>query len=224
MIRQIASLKMQHRRWLPLLLSTFLVLAASSSAHADLIVAAQTVAANAGSSGNTLELTLQNTGPSAVTIGGFSFGVSTSGTDINFTLADINTALAPYIFKGNSLFGPNINTSTGHSLTASDLDSDPAGATVSAASTVGLGRLFFDVSPAASAGPHTVTIEPFPATSLSDPSGNDVPITATVPGAIIVPAGPQLVPEPATVYSAAAALVAGAWFWTRRRRLQRCLA
>ncbi len=149
MIRQIASLKMQHRRWLPLLLSTFLVLAASSSAHADLIVAAQTVAANAGSSGNTLELTLQNTGPSAVTIGGFSFGVSTSGTDINFTLADINTALAPYIFKGNSLFGPNINTSTGHSLTASDLDSDPAGATVSAASTVGLGRLFFDVSPAA---------------------------------------------------------------------------
>ena len=149
---------------------------------------------------------------------GFSFGVSTRGNDINFTVADIFTATAPYIFAGNSLFGPDINTTSGASLIASDFSADPAGVDVLAANTVGLGRLLFDVAPGAAGGPHLVTVTPSPTTSLSDSSGNDVPITTLVDGAILVNAGQQSVPEPAALCSAAVVLVVGACVWARGRR------
>jgi hypothetical protein len=211
------SLSAGRRRRLAFFFAALFVLTSATWTRADLIVAAQTVAANAGSSNNTLEMALQNTGVASVNIAGFSFGVSTMGTDITFTLADVNTVTLPYIFAGHSLFGPNISTSTGHSLTASDLDSNPSGTDVGPASTVGLGRLLFDVAPGAAAGPHTVAITPFPTTSLTDSNGNNVPITTLVDGTIIVTAGPQLVPEPASLTSAAVALAAGAWLFVRRR-------
>ncbi|HEV3078921.1 MAG TPA: hypothetical protein VGY66_04055 [Gemmataceae bacterium] len=213
-----------RRRRLSYFLATLFVLTSATWTRADLIVAAQTVAANAGSSNNTLEIALQNTGVAPVNIAGFSFGVSTMGTDITFTLADVNTVVLPYIFAGHSLFGPNISTSPpGHSLTASDVDSNPSGTDVGPASTVGLGRLLFDVAPGAAAGPHTVAITPFPTTSLTDSNGINVPITTLVDGTIIVTAGPQLVPEPASLTSAGVALAAGAWLFVRRRRGQRLL-
>ena len=211
------SLSAGRRRRLVFFFAALFVLTSATWARADLIVAAQTVTANAGSSNNTLEMALQNTGVASVNIAGFSFGVSTMGTDITFTLADVNTVVLPYIFAGHSLFGPNISTSTGHSLTASDLDSNPSGTDVGPASTVALGRLLFDVAPGAAAGPHTVTITPFPTTSLTDSNGINVPITTLVDGTIIVTAGPQLVPEPASLTSAAVALAAGAWLFVRRR-------
>ncbi len=217
------SLSTSRRRRLSFFFAALFVLTSATWARADLIVAAQTVTANAGSSNNTLEMVLQNTGVASVNIAGFSFGVSTAGTDITFTSADVNTVTLPYIFAGHSLFGPTISTSTGHSLTASDVDSNPSGTDVGPASAVGLGRLLFDVAPGATPGAHTVTITPFPTTSLTDSNGNNVPITTMVDGVIIVTAGPQLVPEPASLSSAAVALVAGAWIFVRRRRGQRLL-
>jgi hypothetical protein len=216
MNRQIARLPRHRRLRLPLLLATLLGLTLTASARADLIIVAESAVANAPSSNNNLEVILQNTGPGSVTIGAFSFGVSVTGTGINFTQADINTTTAPYIFNGNSLFGPSISTSTGPSLTASDADADPAGATLAAGSTVGLGRLFFDVSPSAAPGPHAVTIAPFPTTSLSDPFANDVPVTSFVDGQILV-VSTLVVPEPAALWSAAVALVAGGCAWSRSR-------
>ena len=65
---------------------TVLVLAASSllagtplSAHADLIVSVQSVTATAGTTGNSLEVDLQNTG-AAVDIAGFSFELTVSSS------------------------------------------------------------------------------------------------------------------------------------------------
>ena len=217
MNRQTARLPLRRRPRLPLLLATLLGLTLTASGRADLIIVAESAVANAPSSNNNLEVILQNTGPGSVTIGGFSFGVSVTGTGINFTQADINTTTAPYIFNGNSLFGPIISTSTGPSLTASDADADPAGATLAAGSTVGLGRLFFDVSPSAAPGLHTVAIAPFPTTSLSDPSANDVPVTSLVDGQILV-ISTLVVPEPAAFWSAVMALAVGGCAWARARR------
>jgi hypothetical protein len=217
MNRQIARLPRYRRSRLPLLLATLLGLTLAASARADLIIVAESAVANAPSSNNNLEVILQNTGPGSVTIGGFSFGVSVTGTGIDFTQADINTTTAPYIFNGNSLFGPIISTSTGPSLTASDADADPAGATLAAGSTVGLGRLFFDVAPSAAPGLHTVSIAPFPTTSLSDPSANNVPITSSVDGQILV-ISTLVIPEPAAFWSAAIALAIGGCAWARTRQ------
>lgn len=222
MDHQIAKLDLHHRPRRLLLLAALLSLTLSASARADLIIVAEPAVANPGSNNNTMEMVLTNTGPGAVTIGGFSFGVSVAGTDINFTRADINTATATYIFNGHSVFGPTISTQPpalpGPSLKASDLDANPAGTSLSAATTVGLGRLFFDVSPSAALGAHTVTIEPFPTTSLSDPSANDVPITTLVNGQILV--NTPIVPEPAALWSALIAL-AGAGGWVGARHQQR---
>ena len=172
----------------------FTAMVCSVPARADLIVSVGTVTASAGSIANSLEVDLRNTG-SAVTIGGFSFEVSVSNPDINFTQADTSTT-QPYIFPTDSLFGPFINTTAGSSLTASDLS--VAGVTIAADTTVGLGDVLFNVAPGAAAGTYSVTLAPWPATSLSDPAANDVPITTLNAGQIQI-TGAQSVPEPSPV-------------------------
>ncbi len=93
---------------------------APAPAHAGLIVSVQSVSANAGTSGNALEVDILNTG-AAVDIASFSFEIAVSPTSgVTFTAADINTTLFTYIFAGNSVQGPVINTSTGAVLDASD--------------------------------------------------------------------------------------------------------
>ena len=55
-----------------------------ASAQAALILSVQSATAAAGSSGNTFDVLLNNSGPSAVTIGGFSFGILTPNINISF--------------------------------------------------------------------------------------------------------------------------------------------
>ncbi len=182
--------------------------------QAALIVTAGTATAGAGTTGNVLQVTLTNTGPSAVTVGGFSFGVSTANAGITFTTATINTA-SPYVFAGHSLFGSPIDTSTGTSLIASDLyDIIGSGGTVAAGATVGLGRVLFNVAPGTPAGLNVVTVAAFPTTSLSDVNGIDLAFTRAN-GSITVTGANQPVPEPATLLVFA---VAGACGWVARRR------
>ena len=157
-----------YRLWLPLMLAASSTLL-TGPARAGLIVSVVSVTANAGSTSDALDITLTNTGPSAVTVGGFSFGVSVATTNITLTQANISTA-APYIFDGNSLFGPVISTSTGQSLIASDLFAISGSGTTLGGAEVGLGHLLFDVSQTASSGPVTVSLASFPTTSLSDAS------------------------------------------------------
>ncbi len=174
-----------------------LLLFLAGSAKAALIVTAGSTIANAGSSA-ALDVTLTNTGPSAVTIEGFSFGLSTASPNITFTGATTSTS-ATYIFSGTSLFGPNINTSTGPALIASDIDSNFVGTTVGAGQTVGLGHVLFNVASGTPAGPVTVVVTPFPTTTLSDAMGQDIPIDQLVNGIITVAPSRQTVPEPSTL-------------------------
>jgi hypothetical protein len=186
----------------------------SAPARADLIVTIGSISANAGSSSNPLEITLANTGPSPVTIGGFAFGITTANPAITFTEADTATVPAPYIFSGDSLFGPIISTLTGATLEASDLfDVFGSGATVNVGKTVGLGHVLFDVAGNAALGPSDVTFE-IPATNLADENGNSVSINSLVSGAITVNGG--AVPEPATVGLVLCAFVATALLSRRR--------
>ena len=193
------------------------LLLAPVSARADLLLSVDSVVALAGSSGNSLDVELTNTG-SPVTIGGFSFGVVTPGSDISFTDANTSTALT-YIFAGNSLFGPDLTGPVaGQSLSTSDVFATPGGGTtLGTGATVSLANLLFDVSAGASAGVFPVAFEPFPVTSLSDASGNNLDISTLSAGSITIE--PTAVPEPSTL-----ALLAGFLILTcaaRRRSISR---
>jgi hypothetical protein len=205
------------RLWMPLVLTVFATLIASRHARAGLIVSVESVTANAGSTGNALDVTLTNTGPSAVTISGFSFEVSVGTSNVTFTEANISTTV-PYIFQGESLFGPVISTGIGKSLPASDVFAiSGSGATVGAGTEVGLGHVLFDVSALAPSGPVVVSLVPFPTTTLADPSGNNIIIDSLNNGTITVISG-TVIPEPSTIVLAITGIPAVAWFVRLRRR------
>ncbi len=182
--------------------------------QAALIVTAGTATAGAGTTGNVLQVTLTNTGPSAVTVGGFSFEVSTANPGITFTTATTATT-SPYIFSSFSSFGPAIDTSTGISLLASDLFSVAgSGTTLGSGATVGLGRVLFNVAPGTPNGVNTVFVTAFPTTSFSDALGNNLAFTSAN-GSITVTGAVTAVPEPATLVVFA---LAGGTAWVARRR------
>lgn len=171
---------------------------APASGRASVILSVQSATAAAGSSGNSFDVQLSNSGPSAVTIAGFSFGILTANVNISFRDANISTT-APYIFGSNSLFGPDLTGPTsGQSLSTSDVFAIPmTGATLGAGTTVGVGHILFDVLPTATAGTSPVTLAAFPLSSLSDPLGNNVVIQTLSPGQITITG--TGVPEPSTL-------------------------
>jgi PEP-CTERM motif len=219
MIRFSAKLSAFRRRWLTLFVAAAAATLTAATGSADLIVTAQNVSVSPGSTNNTLEIDLTNTGGTAVAIGGFSFGLSVTNTDITFTSADISTA-SSYIFLGHSLFGPIISTTpppNGQVVIASDnYDVNNSGIMLASGATVGLGRVLFDVSSVAAGGAFPVSLTNFPATSLSDFGGNDVPITALRDGSITI-AG---VPEPTSLTLFGVGILAVAARWNRKGRLR----
>jgi hypothetical protein len=216
-----ASFPKQHspfRSWL--LAGSAFFLLGSTTTRADGILSAQSVVATPGSSSNSLDIDLTNSGPSAITIAAFSFGISTANPDISFTDANISTT-APYIFGGNSLFGPDLTGPTsGQSLITSDIFSIPlSGITLNSGTTVGLGHIIFDVAGTATGGVFPVSFASFPATSLSDPDGNDISIDTFLSGQITITTA--TVPEPSSslLLLAGIVLVVGA---RAKRKLSRC--
>jgi hypothetical protein len=206
------------RSWL--LVGSALFLLGSATARAGVIIIGQSVFAAAGSSGNSLDIDLTNSGPSAITIAGVSFGISIGNPNISFTDANILTA-APYIFGANSLFGPDLTGPTsGQSLSSSDVISIPlSGITLSSGATMGLGHIIFNVAGTATAGAFPVSFAPFPISSLSDPAGNGISINTFSNGQITITAA--AVPEPSSRLPllTGIVLVAGA---SVKRKLLRC--
>jgi hypothetical protein len=197
-----------------LLAGIVILLLTQACANAAYITSLQTVSANAGSSGNGLDVLLNNTGPSAVTVGAFSFGVSAGNASISFTDATTGTLSAPYIFGTNSLFGPDLTGPTsGQSLTTSDVFAIPgSGITLASGATVGLGHLLFSVAPGTAAGIIPVTVSSFPVTSLADAAGANLSLMV-FPGSITI-VSTTAVPEPSTL---AIFLAAGAVLSLRSR-------
>jgi hypothetical protein len=175
----------------------------SVPAQADaLVIAIQSpLNVNAGDSGDGFDVTLTNDSGSAVSIAAFTFEISTASKDITFTGANTGTVLAPYIFAGKSVFGPNIMVAnSGEDLSASDLFSVPASdATLAAGATLALGHILFDVPPSAPTESVTITLAAFPATSLADHLLNNIPITTRANGEIDIAGGTSAVPEPSSL-------------------------
>jgi len=182
------------------LLAVALVSVSPGPARADVVITAQSVTVPAGSTNDALDLTLTNTGPGSVQIGGVAVGLFVpTGKGITFTAATTGTTAAPYIFDGLSLFGPNIGTvgGGGLSIVASDLFAViGSGATIGPGSSAGLAHVLFNVAPGTAPGPVTVSLTPFPTTNLSDFAGNNVPINTLNNGTISITVGS--VPEPST--------------------------
>jgi hypothetical protein len=183
------------------------------AARAALIESVQSVAAPAGSSGLTFDVTLMNTGPGSFTIGGFTFGIQASTSNITFAGVTTATTTAPYIFDGLGLFGPNIGNPPGTnppSITAGDLFSViGSGATLGSGQTVGLGHVSFNVPSGAPAGPITISLVPS-ATSLTDasfPTPNIIPINTLNSGTVTVTGG--VIPEPSSLLIVISGTVAG---------------
>ena len=173
-----------------------LALCASVPAQASVILSAGKVTANAGSAGNAFDVTLINTGPTAIVLGGFSLEVSVADADVSFTFASTATAL-PYVFAGDSLFGPDIGASSpGQTFDASDACVLCA-STIAAGATVGLAHILFDVLAGAQSGPLTVSIAASPATSLSNPAGGELAATP-IDGTVVID-GETSIPEPSTI-------------------------
>lgn len=185
-------------------------------ARADVVVTIgpALVTAPAGSTDNAVDVLLTNDGSSAVSVDSLSFELSTSTPEIDFTNATTATALATYIFSGDSLFGPDIATSTGQSLLASDVAVTPV--TVNPGAEVGLGHVLFDVAPGAAPGTFPVVLVPV-ATSFSDVSGNTIPISSLVNGEIDIP-GIATVPEPSYSLILVGALMAVVAYKRRSRK------
>ena len=191
------------------------LLPAAVSARANIIVAVQLVTANPGTTGNPLEITLQNTG-APVTIAGFDFRITTTDTDITFTGTNENTP-NPYIFTGDSFditnsFSENL-LGPGQTMDGNDVSQSGAGTLVGTGATFGLGRVLFNVSPTALTGPFAITlITDVADTSLSGVDGVPVPINTFANGQITI----QNIPEPATALLAAMGLAGVVWLKRRR--------
>lgn len=199
----------------PQLLAIFgVALFAAPFARADLVISVTSATVTAGSASNAVDVNLTNTGLADVTIGAFFFGLQASDPAVTFTGATTSTT-DPYIFAGDSLFGPDIATTAGPTLLASDLfDIIGSGGLVTAGGTVGLGHVLFDVASNAAGAGFTVSLSSTD-TSLADPSGANLPIAVLQAGQVSYASGPS-VPEPSPAWPTTLALLfAGVVLWRR---------
>ena len=175
-----------------------------AAARAGAVLSAPAVISHAGDVGDTFDVLLVYTGPT-ISVKGIAFEITTTNTNITFTDARTNTA-TPYIFAGTSDFGPDIVTTTGQTLDASDITSASSGVSIVAGS-YGLGHVTFNVAAQAGSGPFVLTLN-VNGSSLSDQNGGNIPVTLSN-GQITISS--STVPEPSLlvlVFSALCGLVA----------------
>ena len=196
----------------------------AAPSRADFVVSVQSVTASAGSTGNALDVTLTNTGPTSATFSGFSFGLAPA-LGLTFTAVTTGTTTAGYIFGDLGLFGSDITSTppAGVAIEASDLYSVAgAGVTLASGATLGLGHVFFNVS-AAATGSISVALAAPPATSLSSPAGTSLPVTRLQAGTVRIAAS-TAVPEPASALGLGVGLGALLVHTRSRRATARAIA
>lgn len=200
----------------------------AAPAHASLILNIQSVSYAPGSNGDSLDVTLTNTGTSAVGVASFQFDISTTNTSINFVDATDLTTLAGYIFPNAVSFDyqftgttdilPNgANSNSGQNFASdipSDLDVNGTNISIGAGATVGLGHVIFNIASNATTGPATITFDQ--ANTILDTFNGttDVPLTITTFNSGTVTVG-AATPEPAVF---GPALLGLACLWIGRKR------
>jgi hypothetical protein len=176
---------------------------AATPGRADLVVGIAAGIATPGSSANSFDVTLTNTGMSAADIAGFSFEITTSSSDVNFSDVNTSTQSALYIFGANSEFGPDITLGAGgNTVSAADNYAIAnEGATLVSGQTLDLGHVLFGLDLAAPQTPIPLTFSLYPATGVNDPDGSEFQnVSIPSPGALTISVGELVVPEPASVF------------------------
>jgi hypothetical protein len=190
-----------------------------SRVHAGFVFTVESVTAASGSTNDTFDVTLKNTGSTAVTIGAFAFEI-TAGSGVTFTAVDIYTTTVPYIFAGDSGFGPDISNQPpnlpGNTLAALDFSLSGVGFSLAAGATIGLGDVHFNVAPTAS-GPVAISFLGYPDTNLSDTQGHNISLTGSTLTGGTVTVTPSSVPEPYSLVLLATALIGTAAVVRTRR-------
>jgi hypothetical protein len=201
---------MQRNRLLLILILAAAILAPAASASVVFSIAPITTQVHPGDINDAFQVLLMNSSGADISVAGFSFGVTTTNTDITFQSADTQTT-DQYIFAGDSF--DVINTiplsfsSPGQSLVGLDNTNDGAGITVANGQAVGLGRVLFDVSPTA------VPLTPFTIDFSTNPGDNSLSGTGANAISFSFSSGGQTVtitpatPEPATLLLAPAGLL-----------------
>jgi len=153
-------------------------------------------------------------------IAGFSFEITTTSSDVSFRDVNYNTQSAPYIFGKNSLFGPDIITSTpgGNTVSADDNYATPnQGATLAEGQTLDLGHVLFALALSAPPMPIQLTFADFPDTGVNSPSGAQYTIVPPAPADSQISVG-AAVPEPASVLLGPQGLLLAGYIIRRARR------
>jgi hypothetical protein len=207
----------RQRLALGLVSATLLVFATTASRAGTLDVVVENTFAAPATAGQ-FDIDLVNNSASAVTVGAFSVDVTIpDATIVSFVGVDTNT-IAPYIFSITGSFGFQITTFTPMEAAGNDAALS-GGQVVNPGETWGLAHVRYVVDPSATPGTVVpVTLQPFPGTGLSDPTGSTIP--ANLVNGTITIQGPT-VPEPSTlallVTSGSMLLLASG----RRRRIAR---
>lgn len=167
-------------------------LALSFGNQAATILSMQPVTVGPGGS-SAFDVLLSNTGPSALTVGAFTFAISVANATVSFTDANTSTELNAYIFAGHSLFAPDLSgPNVGPSIKVSDVYDTPfAGGMIASGTTVGLAHVLFSVALNTPPGLLTPLFVEGAATSLADASGAAIQITTLTNGSITVTGTPE---------------------------------
>ena len=130
--------------------------------RAGLVFGIADMTAVPGSSSNSFDVTLTNTGTTGVEVSGFSFAITTTSGDVNFSDVNVDTQSAPFIFAGNSLVGPDITSSaSGNTVSAADEYAIPNGSvTLAGGQTLDLGHVLFALAATAPPTPIPITFSP----------------------------------------------------------------
>ena len=193
---------------------SLLVLGLAVPARADLVLSIQSDSVPANSSGDSIDVTLQNTG-AGVRVVSFRFEIQASNNNLDFTSVTTDTTVARYIFGGaTSQDGPNITDSIGTNpptISASDASTNYNGVYLASGFFFGLGHVTFNAGPAA--GPTTITF----VTANTSFVGFSSSVTYTpTPGIITVT--PSAVPEPSSTVLMGIGAIAALGYALRRRR------
>lgn len=204
------------QRYKLLMIAAAAILARPASASVVFSVAPISTQVHPGDIGDTFDVLLENNSGADISVAGFSFGVTTTDADITFQSADTSTA-DQYIFAGDSLDVINVIplsfSPPGQILVASDLTKDGNGITVANGQTVGLGRVFFNVSPAAPLVPFTIDFSTRPGDNALSGAGVSAIGFSFAAGGQTVTITPST-PEPAPLIL----VPAGLFLLLRKRR------